>query len=160
MVLRPLKETGLSSADERLFPRDCREGVRTVPDIMSLTHAPSPPSCDSVDCKCTVAYTFMHSSISLTSAQCMQAISYRAPLQMDVCYQMEGGAVQRFNRRFGLLPIMVKSEVCYLHSLDRWALPLALHSSCAFSSSLSLCKCTSARAVQLNMIMIEPAHSR
>jgi hypothetical protein len=28
MVLRPLKETGLSSADERLFPRDCREGVR------------------------------------------------------------------------------------------------------------------------------------
>jgi DNA-directed RNA polymerase beta subunit len=54
----------------------------------------------------------------------MQAISYRAPLQMDVCYQIEGGAVQRFTRRFGLLPIMVKSEVCYLHSLDRWAVPL------------------------------------
>ena len=31
MVLRPLKETGLSSADERLFPRDCREGVRPAP---------------------------------------------------------------------------------------------------------------------------------
>ena len=42
---------------------------------------------------------------------------------MDVCYQIEGGAVQRFTRRFGLLPIMVKSEVCYLHSLDRWAVP-------------------------------------
>jgi hypothetical protein len=54
----------------------------------------------------------------------MQAISYRAPLQMDVCYQIEGGAVQRFTRRFGLLPIMVKSEVCYLHSLDRWAAPV------------------------------------
>lgn len=40
---------------------------------------------------------------------------------MDVCYQIEGGGVQRFNRRFGLLPVMVKSEVCYLHALDRWA---------------------------------------
>lgn len=29
-VLRPLKESGLSSADERLFPRDCREGVRQL----------------------------------------------------------------------------------------------------------------------------------
>ena len=44
---------------------------------------------------------------------------------MDVCYQIEGGAVQRFTRRFGLLPIMVKSEVCYMHSLDRWAVPAA-----------------------------------
>jgi hypothetical protein len=35
VVLRPLKETGLSSADERLFPRDCREGVRMVLGIMS-----------------------------------------------------------------------------------------------------------------------------
>lgn len=30
MVLRPLKDSGLSSADERLFPRDCREGVCEV----------------------------------------------------------------------------------------------------------------------------------
>jgi hypothetical protein len=68
--------------------------------------------------------SFMLPSMNLTSTQYTQAISYRAPLQMDVCYQMEGGAVQRFNRRFGLLPIMVKSEVCYLHSLDRCAEPL------------------------------------
>lgn len=49
----------------------------------------------------------------------LQAMSYRAPFHMDVCYQIEGGSVQRFNRRFGLLPIMVKSEVCYLRTLDR-----------------------------------------
>lgn len=29
-VLRPLKEPGLTTADERLFPRDCRVSVRTL----------------------------------------------------------------------------------------------------------------------------------
>lgn len=72
-VLRPLKEPGLTTADERLFPRDCR----------------------------------------------VSASSYKAALHMDVCYQIDGGAVHRFNRRFGLLPIMVKSDTCYLSNLDR-----------------------------------------
>lgn len=72
-MLRPLKDTGLSTADERLFPRDCR----------------------------------------------VSASSYKAALHMDVCYQTDGGAVHRFNRRFGMLPIMVKSDICYLSNLDR-----------------------------------------
>ncbi len=55
-----------------------------------------------------------------------QGASYRAALHLDVCYQKAGGgAVHRFNRRFGLLPIMVKSQVCYLENLDRRALPPA-----------------------------------
>jgi hypothetical protein len=42
MVLRPLKETGLSSADERLFPRDCREGVRRALPLDGCTCGNSP----------------------------------------------------------------------------------------------------------------------
>lgn len=49
----------------------------------------------------------------------MQASSYKAALHLDVCYQIDGGAVHKFNRRFGLLPIMVKSDICYLSHMDR-----------------------------------------
>ena len=50
----------------------------------------------------------------------LQGASYRAALHLDVCYQRaDGGAVRRFNRRFGMLPIMVKSQVCYLENMNR-----------------------------------------
>ncbi len=50
----------------------------------------------------------------------LQGASYRAALHLDVCYQRaDGGEVQRFNRRFGMLPIMVKSQVCYLENMNR-----------------------------------------
>lgn len=49
----------------------------------------------------------------------MQASSYKAALHLDVCYQIDSGEVKKFNRRFGLLPIMVKSDICYLSHMDR-----------------------------------------
>lgn len=47
-VLRPLKDSGVAATDERLFPRDCREGVRHT-SAPAFTHglaqrAPLPPS--------------------------------------------------------------------------------------------------------------------
>ncbi|KAK9824626.1 hypothetical protein WJX72_011831 [[Myrmecia] bisecta] len=45
--------------------------------------------------------------------------TYKAPLHIDLCYQVEGGGVQRMNRRLGHLPIMVKSKGCYLRNLSR-----------------------------------------
>lgn len=67
----------------------------------------------------------------------MQGASYRAALHLDVCYQRAGGGVvQRFNRRFGLLPIMVKSQVCYLENMNRSA-PQVSTFSAHFLSSLS-----------------------
>ncbi len=71
-----------------------------------------------------------------------QGTSYRGALFMDVCYQIEGGAVQRFSRRFGLLPIMVKSEVCYLRDLDRSA-----RCPAAVSGALSVCSIIVMRVV-------------
>lgn len=48
-----------------------------------------------------------------------QGITYAAALHMDLCYQLEGGGVQRLNRKLGMLPMMVKSDRCYLRHLTR-----------------------------------------
>ncbi|KAL0055264.1 hypothetical protein WJX82_009622 [Trebouxia sp. C0006] len=51
---------------------------------------------------------------------CREAgITYAAALHIDLCYQLEGGGVQRLNRKLGMLPMMVKSDRCYLRHLSR-----------------------------------------
>lgn len=45
--------------------------------------------------------------------------TYNAALHMDLCFQLEGGAVQRLNRKLGMVPVMVKSDRCYLRHLTR-----------------------------------------
>lgn len=54
-----------------------------------------------------------------TSIWCMQGVTYAAALHLDLCFQLEGSGVQRLNRKLGMLPIMVKSDRCYLRHLSR-----------------------------------------
>ena len=75
----------------------------------------------------------MHWLLNLVLICYAQGGSYRAAVHLDVCYQLEGGPVNRFNRRFGLLPIMVKSEACYLCNMDRLGPQCMQHCQCACS---------------------------
>lgn len=45
--------------------------------------------------------------------------TYKAPFQVDVCYQKQGGPVGRFSKRLGSLPIMVRSTKCHLRHMGR-----------------------------------------
>ena len=49
----------------------------------------------------------------------MQGVSYKAPLQLDLCYKMEGQFPSIVRKSMGLMPIMVKSKQCYLRHLTR-----------------------------------------
>ena len=59
--------------------------------------------------------------ISESAASCngLQGVTYKASFQLDICYQQEGQGIKRLVRRFGLLPIMVRSLHCYLRRFDR-----------------------------------------
>ena len=51
----------------------------------------------------------------------LQGMTYRAAFQLDLCYQREGQGIQRLVKRLGTLPIMVRSERCYLRRFNRSA---------------------------------------
>jgi DNA-directed RNA polymerase I subunit RPA2 len=54
-------------------------------------------------------------SSTLTPRECRErGLSYSAPLQVDVCYQVDGGEVRRMQRRLGECPVMVLSRRCHL----------------------------------------------
>ena len=48
-----------------------------------------------------------------------QGATYNATLHLDICYQLEDGGVQRLNKKMGVMPIMIKSDRCYLRHLTR-----------------------------------------
>ena len=50
----------------------------------------------------------------------MQGTTYKAPVSVDLVWNMEGGASpQRLSKKLGGLPIMIKSSACYLRHLSR-----------------------------------------
>ena len=80
----------------------------------------------------------------------LQGTTYAAALHMDLCYQLEGGGVQRLNRRLGMLPIMVKSDRCYLRHLTRSA-----SLQCLFT--WSACLQTSLQSSRCKVMMARPS---
>ncbi|KAK9863838.1 hypothetical protein WJX84_009250, partial [Apatococcus fuscideae] len=56
----------------------------------------------------------------LFPTECREAgVTYKASFQLDICFQQEGQGIKRMVRRFGLLPVMVRSLHCYLRRFDR-----------------------------------------
>lgn len=49
----------------------------------------------------------------------LQGVTYKASFKLDLCFQQEGQGIKRLVRRFGLLPIMVRSVNCYLRKCNR-----------------------------------------
>lgn len=104
---RPLRDDS-AGRQERLFPRDCRESV--LPNNCSCVF-------HTLSCKAEVCAAGL--SHCLTCYDGVQGSTYAAALHMDLCFQLEGVGVQRLNRRLGMVPIMVKSDRCYLRHLTR-----------------------------------------
>lgn len=101
---RPLRDDS-AGRQERLFPRDCRESV-----LSKQLLVPFPYSLLQRRGMCGWIFTLSYG---------VQGSTYAAALHMDLCFQLEGGGVQRLNRRLGMVPIMVKSDRCYLRHLTR-----------------------------------------
>lgn len=114
---RPLRDD-TAGRQERLFPRDCRESVcMSIHFTCAHAHFVSHASCPSPLMHAMSYLYFLRSCCP--SAMTLQGSTYAAALHMDLCYQLEGGGVQRLNRRLGMVPIMVKSDRCYLRHLTR-----------------------------------------
>lgn len=98
---RPVKEEGTSSAtDLRLFPRECREAVSIYIRVTN-----------------PALRLYSHSSQSDDS---LQGTTYKAPFHIELVWSAEGVPhTQRVTKRLGDIPIMVKSQNCYLRHLKR-----------------------------------------
>lgn len=75
-----------------------------------------------------------HGSFDKMSSQALylrllQGVSYKAPLAMDMCYQMGDLPVQRFSKSMGSVPVMVKSRACHLRYMSRTELVKAKEES-------------------------------
>ena len=62
----------------------------------------------------------------------LQGLTYKAPLYIDLCYQLEGMPVQRLQTCAGSLPVMVKSHACHLRGMNRSQLVAAKEESTEF----------------------------
>eukprot|EP00878_Enallax_costatus_P037173 GHUV01041973.1.p1 GENE.GHUV01041973.1~~GHUV01041973.1.p1 ORF type:complete len:190 (+),score=46.68 GHUV01041973.1:310-879(+) len=60
--------------------------------------------------------------------------TYRAPFTVDICYEAQHSPLgqQRFQKRLGYMPIMVKSSGCHLRGMNRQQLVAAKEESTEF----------------------------
>ena len=55
----------------------------------------------------------------LYPADCRERhISYTAPMVATICHRLNGGVVERFQKKLGDIPVMVKSSRCHLQGLS------------------------------------------
>ena len=59
----------------------------------------------------------------------MQGLTYKAPMFLDLCYQLDNLPVQHLTRKMGNVPIMVKSRLCHLRHMTRTQLVAAKEES-------------------------------
>ena len=59
----------------------------------------------------------------------MQGLTYKAPMFLDLCYQLDDMPVQHLNKKMGSIPIMVKSRLCHLRHMTRTQLVTAKEES-------------------------------
>lgn len=64
----------------------------------------------------------------------LQGTTYKAPFTLDVCFEAQHSTFgqQRFLKRLGALPIMVKSSGCHLRGMTRQQLVAAKEESTEF----------------------------
>lgn len=69
-----------------------------------------------------------------SDASFLQGTTYKAPFTLDVCFEAEHSAAgqQRFQKRLGSIPIMVKSTGCHLKGMNRQQLVAAKEESTEF----------------------------
>lgn len=59
----------------------------------------------------------------------LQGLTYKAPMSVDLCYQLDNMPIQRLSKRMGSIPIMVKSRLCHLRHMSRAQLVTAKEES-------------------------------
>lgn len=56
-------------------------------------------------------------------------MTYKAPMYIDLCYQLDSLPVQHLKKRMGSMPVMVKSRICHLRHMNRAQLVTAKEES-------------------------------